>query len=88
MYNEVPVAALAGETWKAMLAAAADRFALHRGRMVTVSTASGVEHRARWLARRWSPLAETLEGAAAALACLRGGAGVVADARLRARRRR
>lgn len=43
------------------------------GPVVTVSTCTGTRERADELYRRWSPLAEAMEGAAAALACRRQG---------------
>ena len=44
-------------------------FGLHRGRLITVSTGSGTDARAAELSTRWQPIAESMEGAAAALAC-------------------
>jgi futalosine hydrolase len=49
------------------------RFAVHRGPMATVSTISGTAEAAREIYERWAPLAEAMEGAAAALCCIRVG---------------
>lgn len=46
------------------------RFAIRYGPMATVSTISGTAEAARELRERWAPLAEAMEGAAAALCCI------------------
>jgi futalosine hydrolase len=69
VHNVVPVTALREEAWAKVRRQVAGRFQVVRGRLVTVSTASGTEARAREMELRWDPLAESMEGAAAALAC-------------------
>jgi futalosine hydrolase len=73
LFNEIPVARPRFETWPALQALAAGRFLVRAGRLATVSTVTGTAERAGELERRWGPLAESMEGAAAALAAWRHG---------------
>jgi futalosine hydrolase len=71
LHDEIPVGRLSAPLRERIgLAAAKGRFAFRTGRLVTVSTGSGTDARAAEMERRWAPLAESMEGAAAALACL------------------
>jgi futalosine hydrolase len=72
--NQVPTCMPGPGTLEALVECAMGRFAVRTGRLVTVSTGSGSERRAAEIASRWSPLAESMEGAAAALAAWRLGA--------------
>jgi futalosine hydrolase len=70
-YNEIPLSKHAAE--KAMQLADYYGVNLTRGRFITVSTCSGSRQRGEELARRFSAVAENMEGAAVALTCLRYG---------------
>lgn len=70
-YNELPLSRHAAE--KAMQLAGYCGINLTRGRFVTVSTCSGSRQRGEELARRFSAVAENMEGAAVVLTCLRYG---------------
>lgn len=52
---------------------AQERYRVARGRTITVSTVTGTAARAAMLEALWSPLAESMEGAAAAFAAARAG---------------
>jgi futalosine hydrolase len=73
IYNEIPTRRPRFESWKDLLAQAAGRYAIRSGPLVTLSTGSGTQRRALEIQARWSPLAESMEGAAAALVALRHG---------------
>ncbi|MBI4601871.1 MAG: futalosine hydrolase [Planctomycetes bacterium] len=73
VYNQVRLSRPRPETWRAVLERAAGRFEVRLGRTATVSTVSATEERARSIAARWDPLAESMEGAAGALVALRLG---------------
>jgi futalosine hydrolase len=73
VHNEVPVSIPARTTLSAIEASAAGRYAVRAGRLATVSTGSGTDSAAARIASRSSALAETMEGAAAALAALHHG---------------
>lgn len=73
IFNEIPVARPRFEDWSEILRRVGGRFTIRCGRTVTLSTASGTDRRAREVAIRWDPLAESMEGAAAALVALRQG---------------
>ncbi len=70
-YNVIPLSRAASE--KAMLLADYYGVFVMRGRLATVSTCSGTEQHGARLLRRWSALAESMEGAAVAQICLRFG---------------
>jgi futalosine hydrolase len=72
--NEVPTSRPQPETLHGLMETAAGLFTVRVGRLVTVSTGSGTDRRAAEISARWSPLAESMEGAAAALAAWRHGA--------------
>ncbi|WP_298268460.1 futalosine hydrolase [Geobacter sp.] len=63
-FNEFPLAKLPAE--RAIQLAAALGISARRGRFVTVSTCSGTSARGEELLRRFDPLCENMEGAAAA----------------------
>ena len=67
LYNEIPTASPPPSLWSAVASKVAGRFACRSGRLATVSTGSGTGELAIERARRWSPLAESMEGAAVAL---------------------
>lgn len=71
--NRIPVEPPSDATLDRLRAAASGAYRVDVGPLVTVSSASGSDSRVEVLARRWRPLAESLEGAAAALACWRAG---------------
>jgi futalosine hydrolase len=71
--NDVPVTRPRAETLEEVTAHARGRFAIRVGRLATVSTGSGTRRRAEEVAARREPLAESMEGAAAALAAWRHG---------------
>jgi len=71
IYNVIPLSRIASE--KAMLLADYYGVFIMRGRLATVSTCSGTEQHGAKLLRRWSALAENMEGAAVAQVCLRLG---------------
>jgi futalosine hydrolase len=73
IFNEIPLARPRFEDWSEILRRVAGRFTIRCGRTVTLSTASGTDHRSSEIALRWDPLAESMEGAAAALVALRQG---------------
>ena len=73
LYNEVPLRVPRGTMVLALAHDARGRYAVHSGRVATVSTGSGTESRAGEVAARSSALAESMEGAAAALAALHHG---------------
>jgi futalosine hydrolase len=73
VFNRVPTGAPSAAQWEEALRRIGSHFTLRRGRLVTLSTASGTRRRAEEVAAHWDPLAESMEGAAAALACLRHG---------------
>jgi len=73
VHNEVPLSIPAPATLSAIEASAAGTYAVRAGRLATVSTGSGTDSRALEIATRSSALAETMEGAAAALAALHHG---------------
>ncbi|MBI4582517.1 MAG: futalosine hydrolase [Planctomycetes bacterium] len=68
VYNVLP-AAVPEPGFDRRLSGAA--FQIKIGTVATVSTCSGTEEAAEEIYRRWQPLAEAMEGAAAALAALR-----------------
>ena len=70
IYNEVPLSIPAPATLSAIEASAAGRYAVRAGRLATVSTGSGTDASAARITARSSALAESMEGAAAALAAL------------------
>ena len=69
VYNRIPVAALSPPLFDELVAELGGRFTVRCGRVATVSTISGTEDAARELELRWEPVAEAMEGAAAALSC-------------------
>jgi len=69
VYNRVPTAAPSAALVEALRRRFPDDFKLVTGPLVTVSSASGTDDRARLLESRWQPVAESMEGAAAAVAC-------------------
>lgn len=74
VYNEVPVAAPDESELEGLRTGARGAFRLAVGRLITVSTGTGTDRRAQTLAGRWrQPLAESMEGAAAALVAWRRG---------------
>ena len=70
-YNILPLSRSALE--KARQLAERQNLILHSGRCATVSTCSGTAERGAELAGRWNVVAESMEGAAVAQVCLRGG---------------
>ncbi len=68
VYNVLPAAAPEPGFDRRLSGAA---FQIKIGPVATVSTCSGTEEAAEGIYRRWQPLAEAMEGAAAALAALR-----------------
>ncbi len=70
-HNEIPLSKHAAE--KAMQLADYYGVFLMRGRFATVSTCSGTRQRGEILARRFSAVAESMEGAAVAQVCLLSG---------------
>lgn len=73
IFNEVPVTLPDAGLLAEIRGAVAGRFSVLVGRFVTVSTVSGSAGRALEIQRRWRPIAESMEGAAGALACARLG---------------
>ena len=73
VYNEVPLSSPAPATLSAIEASAAGRYAVRAGRLATVSTGSGTDASAARIASRSAALAESMEGAAVALAALHHG---------------
>lgn len=74
VFNRVPLARVPGVTWKTIAELTGRRYGVRRGRLATVSACSGTDERATRIEARWQPLAESMEGAAAALAVLKHGA--------------
>ncbi len=71
LFNRVPIAPPLRLAAREISALAAELgFRLRAGPLCTVSTGSGTDAAAAEIARRWSPLAESMEGAALALAAL------------------
>ncbi len=70
-YNILPLSRSALE--KARQLAERQNLILHSGRCATVSTCSGTAERGAEPAGRWNVVAESMEGAAVAQVCLRGG---------------
>lgn len=68
--GDIPVAQLPEASWKALRRPSQRRFTLVRGPLVTVSTCSGTRARAELMARRSGAIAESMEGAAVALAAV------------------
>jgi len=73
IYNEVRLSSPARATVSAIEAGAAGKYAVRTGRLATVSTGSGTDAAAARIASRSAALAESMEGAAAALAALHHG---------------
>jgi futalosine hydrolase len=71
LYNVIPVEPIGGELIEEVRRRAGGAFRVLGGRLATVSAGSGTAERARRLELLWRPLAESLEGAAAAFACWR-----------------
>ena len=71
LHHSVPVTTVDAEWLEADQASR--RYRLGRGRFVTVSSGSGTLRATERLRRRWSPIVESMEGAAAALAARRFG---------------
>ena len=67
LHNEVPTWQPPTDSVEAVRSALPG--ALHSGRLITVSTCSGTDELAAAHHARWQPLAESMEGAAVALAC-------------------
>ncbi|HZN59605.1 MAG TPA: futalosine hydrolase [Planctomycetota bacterium] len=67
IYNEVPLSPIARSTWQAVRRMSAGRFHVKQGLLATVSSGSGTTAAARRMEARWGALAESMEGAAAAL---------------------
>jgi futalosine hydrolase len=70
VYNRVPTDQPLPEELEAIARGISGSFRLLSGPMLTVSTATGTDARRDALLARWRPLAESMEGAAAALAAL------------------
>ncbi len=70
VYNEIPLHRIPEHTIERLRRRALDRFRVARGQFATVSTCSGTDARAAEIAARWHPIAESMEGAAIALAGL------------------
>jgi futalosine hydrolase len=66
LFNRVPVSVPAAGEIEALRAPFSGSFRLALGRLITVSAASGTDSRAATMASRWDPVAESMEGAAAA----------------------
>lgn len=69
LYEEVPVHAPPPDFVERLAAELAGAFRITSGPFVTISTGSGTASRAAELEARWEPVCESMEGAAAALAC-------------------
>jgi futalosine hydrolase len=72
--NEVPTDHPSAEEWRRLLDLVGGRVRVIAGRLLTVSTGSGTDERSAEMSRRWGALAESMEGAAAALVARRMGA--------------
>ena len=71
IFNEVPVDFPTAETIQAIRSSLGQRLRIKAGLFCTVSLGSGTDAASRRAEERWSPLAESMEGAAAALVAWR-----------------
>jgi futalosine hydrolase len=74
LYSEIPLRSPAPATVRAIEENAGGSYGVRAGRLATVSAGSGTDARALEVASRSSALAESMEGAAVALAALHHGA--------------
>ena len=73
VFNEIPVHAPAKETLEAIRSSIGSEARIEAGRFCTVSSGSGTDAAAASIEKTWAPLAESMEGAAAALVAWKHG---------------
>ena len=73
VFNEIPVHAPAKETLEAIRASIGSEARIEAGRFCTVSSGSGTDEASAGIEKTWTPLAESMEGAAAALVAWKHG---------------
>ena len=73
VFNEIPVHAPAKETLEAIRSSIGSEARIEAGRFCTVSSGSGTDAAAASIEKTWAPIAESMEGAAAALVAWKHG---------------